>query len=450
MGKLGRLTRQQHVLPRGLNGTKMPLGLFIALTLTMNSGAVFSGTTDPVPSAEETAAEDTTPIVIDLDIPPELADFLAAQEAAETGAEAEDNAEPGPLPLPTTQDEPQQEDMDAVVASPVVDAPSQAEATTESVAQAEDVQEPSAISSTTQVESEPALTQTEETQTEEPTLAPTMQSAQNAESMPEILPPRESSMPMDDQPPLAPQDAPAANPLEQLPFAACFAEAASAHDIEESLLIGIAIVESSMDPSAVSSSEAIGLMQIKWPITANHLGIDERDALFDPCTNVDAGARYLRELLDDLSGFAAEPRMRLALASYRLGPNGFDPNVPLPAIAQDYIEKVNAQQLSFAMPTSNDQIATTAGPVLPCLVQNLRQLAVITHDPGQRSAQVGAWLQARGDGCSTLALIQIRNNLPVWLGTALTPERVTQVQGLLENSINITGKDESRPTRRQP
>ncbi|HCG69220.1 MAG TPA: hypothetical protein DE147_02120, partial [Gammaproteobacteria bacterium] len=165
---------------------------------------------------------------------------------------------------------------------------------------------------------------------------------------------------------------------------------------------------------------------------------------FDPCINIDAGARYLRELLDDLAGFAAEPRMRLALASYRLGPNGFDPNIPLPVAAQDYIEKVTAQQRTVQAPEEGQRVLSTAGPVLPCLVQNLRQLAVITHDPAQRNAQVGQWLEARGQGCSALALIQIRNNLPVWLGTALTSERMAQVSILLEKAIATPRKEDIR------
>ena len=239
------------------------------------------------------------------------------------------------------------------------------------------------------------------------------------------------------------------DPLTALPFNGCFTAAADKYHVEEALLMGIAIVESSMDPEAISSSDALGLMQIKWPITANHLGITDRRTLFDPCTNIDAGARYLRELLDDLAGFSPEPRRRLALASYRLGPNGFDPNVPLPANAQDYIEKVTAQErlLSASAP---ERIVTTAGPVLPCLVQNLRGLAMTTHDPAQRSVQVGQWLDARGEGCSALALIHIRNNLPVWLGTALTPERATQVTDLLEQVINTTASVDTRPSRPRP
>ena len=239
------------------------------------------------------------------------------------------------------------------------------------------------------------------------------------------------------------------DPLAALPFNGCFTAAADKYQVEEALLMGIAIVESSMDPEAISSSDALGLMQIKWPITANHLGITDRRTLFDPCTNIDAGARYLRELLDDLAGFSPEPRRRLALASYRLGPNGFDPNVPLPANAQDYIEKVTAQERLLSAPAP-ERIVTTAGPVLPCLVQNLRGLAMTTHDPAQRSVQVGQWLDARGEGCSALALIQIRNNLPVWLGTALTPERATQVTDLLEQVINTTASVDTRPSRRRP
>jgi soluble lytic murein transglycosylase-like protein len=235
--------------------------------------------------------------------------------------------------------------------------------------------------------------------------------------------------------------------LKDLPYRDCFTAAAGAYQLEELLLIGIAVVESSLDPNAVSSADALGLMQIKWPITANHLGIDEREALFDPCTNVDAGARYLRELLDDLSSFAPEPRMRLALASYRLGPNGFDPNVPLPDAAQDYIKRVQAQRDSLAAPADNAATASVAGPVLPCLVQNLRQLAAVTHDPSQRNAQFGNWLNARGQGCSTLALIQIRNNMPTWLGTGLTPELESQVKNLLASSIEEPERETSRQRR---
>lgn len=245
--------------------------------------------------------------------------------------------------------------------------------------------------------------------------------------------------------PVGAQSEPAtADSLQGLPYRGCFAEAAETYQIEELLLVGIAIVESSLDPDAISSSDALGLMQIKWPITANHLGIQDRQALFDPCTNIDAGARYLRELLDDLSSFGPEPRMRLALASYRLGPNGFDPNMPLPAIAQDYIARIETQQNRLGAPAGSPVKASVSGPVLPCLLQNLRQLAAITHDPGERNAQFGNWLNARGQGCSTLALIQIRNNMPTWLGTSLTQELESQVEDLLASSIDAPERETSR------
>ena len=237
------------------------------------------------------------------------------------------------------------------------------------------------------------------------------------------------------QEPLEPAQPEPEDPLQNLPFKACFTEAASAYDLEESLLIGIAIVESSLDPDAVSKADAVGLMQIKWPITANHLGIQDRQELFDPCLNIDAGARYLRELLDDLSNFGPQPRLRLALASYRLGPSGFDPNVPLPATAEDYIKQVQAQRQSLATPSVDATTVNVSGPVLPCLIQGLRQMTAVTHDPSQRNAAFAGWLNARGQGCSTLALIQIRNNMPTWLGTSLTPELEDQVRALLDTSI---------------
>lgn len=344
-------------------------------TVTENSAAAENEAAENE-AAENSANDSDEPIVIELDLPPELQAFLAEQEASRL-AEA------------TAADQPTETSQD----------PAETET--------------------------PQLAQMESSQT---IPAGSSDPAQDA-----VIDAQESER----------------NPLDELPFQSCFTAAANTYAIEESLLIGIAIVESSMDSDAVSSSDAIGLMQIKWPITANHLGILDRQDLFDPCTNIDAGARYLRELLDDLAGFAQQPRKRLALASYRLGPNGFDPNIPLPTTAQDYIEKVEAQQRALSSPMSSDQTVSTGGPVLPCLVQNLRKLAAVTHDPSQRSAQVGQWIEARGAGCSALALIQIRNNLPVWLGTALTAERVTQVQRLLDEAINTPAKEVGRPSSRR-
>ena len=56
-------------------------------------------------------------------------------------------------------------------------------------------------------------------------------------------------------------------------------------------------------------------MQILWPDTARHLGIYRLSDLYEPCTNIDAGARYLREMLDRYNG-----NLHLALAAYNYGP----------------------------------------------------------------------------------------------------------------------------------
>ena len=402
----------------------------LAMLFTLGASVGFAATTDPLPgdnpptdstSPTETEAED--PIVVDLDIPPGLTEFLDEKypQRAQTqgtqaqGANADANQAAG-----------------AAAPADPAQAPDLADQTTAQTA-------PSEAATETGGE---ALNDASLVLADESAL---VSRAENAEAV-------ASAVVQDPANSVAPAAASAApenaleDPLAAMPYQDCFASAADRYQIDDALLMGIAIVESSMDPDAVSSADALGLMQIKWPITATHLGITDRRALFDPCTNIDAGARYLRELLDDLAAFSPEPRRRLALASYRLGPNGFDPNVPLPANAQDYIEKVTAQERLLTAPVQ-DAIATTAGPVLPCLVQNLRGLAITTHDPTQRSAQVGQWLDARGQGCSALALIQIRNNLPVWLGTALTPERATQVSDLLEQAINTTASLDTRTSR---
>ena len=73
--------------------------------------------------------------------------------------------------------------------------------------------------------------------------------------------------------------------------------------------------ESDFEVTARSKANAHGVMQILWPGTAKHLGIHRLSDLYEPCTNIDAGARYLKELLRTYDG-----NLHLALAAYNYGP----------------------------------------------------------------------------------------------------------------------------------
>lgn len=99
------------------------------------------------------------------------------------------------------------------------------------------------------------------------------------------------------------------------PHGYCFKRAANRHGVAEALLLAVARGESDFEATAKSRANAIGVMQIRWPQTAKHLGIYRLSALYDPCSNIDAGARYLKELLQRY-----RRRTHLALAAYNYGP----------------------------------------------------------------------------------------------------------------------------------
>jgi soluble lytic murein transglycosylase-like protein len=104
-------------------------------------------------------------------------------------------------------------------------------------------------------------------------------------------------------------------PAVKFPYSDCFKRAAAAHELPETLLLAVARGESDFEATARSHANAYGLMQILWPGTARHLGITRLSDLLDPCTNVEAGARYLKELLQRYQG-----DLHRTLAAYNYGP----------------------------------------------------------------------------------------------------------------------------------
>ena len=116
------------------------------------------------------------------------------------------------------------------------------------------------------------------------------------------------------------QSASAEEPGYTFPHADCFRRAANAYALPLTLLLAVARGESDFDPAAKSRANAHGVMQIQWPETARHLGILRLSELYEPCVNIDAGARYLSELLTRYDG-----NLHLALAAYNYGPGRIAP-----------------------------------------------------------------------------------------------------------------------------
>ena len=118
------------------------------------------------------------------------------------------------------------------------------------------------------------------------------------------------------------------------PHRACFRRAAAAHQVPETLLLAVASGESNFDSAARSHKDAIGLMQIQWPGTSHHLGVRREADLYDPCTNVDAGARYIVELSRRYDG-----DLHRVLGAYNYGPGRINAG-PMPEGARWYSQYI--------------------------------------------------------------------------------------------------------------
>ncbi len=114
--------------------------------------------------------------------------------------------------------------------------------------------------------------------------------------------------------------------------------AAKRYGIPAKLLHSVARVESGYDQSVVSSSGAIGIMQL-MPDTARKLGADPYDAR----ENVEAGTKYLVDLLRKYAD--DDYQLRKALAAYNAGPAAVDRHNGVPPYREtmQYVERVIKQ-----------------------------------------------------------------------------------------------------------
>ena len=122
------------------------------------------------------------------------------------------------------------------------------------------------------------------------------------------------------------------------------ATAAQNTGLSANLLRAVATVESDLNPNAISSAGAIGVMQL-MPQTAASLGVNPDNVQ----QNIEGGAEYLQSLLTTFHG-----NLPLTLAAYNAGPGAVEQYGGIPPFAQtqQYVQKVLAvyQQLNATPP----------------------------------------------------------------------------------------------------
>ncbi|MNU59769.1 Soluble lytic murein transglycosylase precursor [compost metagenome] len=126
------------------------------------------------------------------------------------------------------------------------------------------------------------------------------------------------------------------------------ARAAQDSGVDQALLTAIIAIESGFRSDARSPKGALGLMQLMPATAAPLLSVDDIErALVDPATNVQAGSRHLRRLIDRYPG-----RLDLALAAYNAGEGAvrkYDA-VPPYAETQAYVKNVTALYEQYKAP----------------------------------------------------------------------------------------------------
>lgn len=182
----------------------------------------------------------------------------------------------------------------------------------------------------------------------------------------------------------------ALEPVYRFPHASCFHAAAAEYELPQALLLAIARGESDFEATARSRANAHGVMQILWPDTAKHLGIHRLSDLYDPCTNIDAGARYFRELLSRYDG-----NLHLALAAYNYGPGRIARDgTSIPSGAEWYSGYIY-RHLNYVIGAG-----TAVRPVSATLYSAVGQSTLVTFGEPYRAAAFIDRLERRAPGLS--------------------------------------------------
>lgn len=119
--------------------------------------------------------------------------------------------------------------------------------------------------------------------------------------------------------------------------------ASSNYGVDPILVASVMEVESHYRFDAFSPAGAVGLMQL-MPGTASMIGVNP----YDPLGNVVGGTLYLRQQLDNFSGWGAYS-VTDAVAAYNAGPNAVYQygGVPPYAETQNYVIAVNDAYLNL-------------------------------------------------------------------------------------------------------
>ena len=140
-----------------------------------------------------------------------------------------------------------------------------------------------------------------------------------------------------------------------------FREASEKYGISESMLKALAFTESGFNATAVSSSGAMGMMQL-MPVTARALGIEDA---FDPYENIMGGAQILAEFKNMFNGDES-----LMLAAYNAGPNAVKQYGGIPPY---------------------EQTQALVSRVLSYMQSGVNPPETVTYDPATKQATSGAY-----------------------------------------------------------